>query len=452
MAREDALDQALALLGNRDLRHRFRGMPLPHGVAALLAVVGGEPERLRQAATARMAEPTQLLQAARQYVLEVMLFPGADDRRLLGLADDAEPAAMKAHYRALLSWLHPDRIGPDAAANVQAVHHAARINAAWHRLRAGTPTAAIRVPRWQRVEPDGGGRGRRWWLGGAIAAIAGGWLWLAWLPPTRTSLPPAEQAGHPPGIATSFSAALQGGRMDTTTPTPTPAVQTPPAPDNAPAAAAVAEPLLARLWTRPEDHRPAPAVPEPLPDLEPEPTRHLDTPEPATRPGGSPVVLAATAAIATPAAAPWPAAAPARQYQPRTAPAPAPSAVASVIDPVADIAAVPHLDGREQLAQARAGELLAWLTRQQDTPPPIWRSGQALDAALDVRQALAEAGGRRRPQVLHAQAHWRIEPEQARLQVPVQAAPRQPPHLLQASLQWRDGAWWVQSVALEPTP
>ena len=55
MAREDALDQALALLGNRDLRHRYRGMPLPHGVAALLAVVGGEPERLRQAATDRAA-------------------------------------------------------------------------------------------------------------------------------------------------------------------------------------------------------------------------------------------------------------------------------------------------------------------------------------------------------------------------------------------------------------
>ncbi|UWX04061.1 hypothetical protein H1235_00685 [Pseudoxanthomonas sp. NC8] len=82
-------------------------------------------------------------------------------------------------------------------------------------------------------------------------------------------------------------------------------------------------------------------------------------------------------------------------------------------------------------------------------PPPIWRNGRALDTAEAIRRDLAGDGGFRRPHMMQAQASRRIEPERARLQVPVQPADRSAPRLLHADLRWENEAWWVDSIALE---
>lgn len=83
-------------------------------------------------------------------------------------------------------------------------------------------------------------------------------------------------------------------------------------------------------------------------------------------------------------------------------------------------------------------------------PPPIWRSGHALDDAEAVRRGLAAgASTRARPQVLFDQVRWEIDGEQVRLQAPIAPADRGTARLLHASFRWHDQDWWVESVSLE---
>ncbi|WP_155953090.1 hypothetical protein [Pseudoxanthomonas suwonensis] len=187
MDRGDALPMALALFQEPGLRHDWRKRPLPDDMGRLLALVGGEPGRLERAAREVDADPDTLLQAARFYVQEILLFPEADDHRVLGLAPGADAATLKSHYRALQSWLHPDR---GEAGRAEAIY-ASRVNAAWSRLRAGRPVAASgeaepQVPkpatktrRWVRIE-EVPAAGRQWLFAVPLALAVGGvWLWLA---------------------------------------------------------------------------------------------------------------------------------------------------------------------------------------------------------------------------------------------------------------------------------
>jgi hypothetical protein len=473
MPREGALSLAIALFHAPGLRHGWRREPLPTDIGRLLALVGGEPRRLEQAAATLGVVPDDLLQAARFYVQEILLFADAGDRRLLGLADGDDPETIRSHYRYLQSWLHPDRGGASRAETV----HAARINAAWNRLRATTaqgavtatqaervapghpPTAAstTRVQHWVRVEQETQRRPKRWLLAIPVAvAIAGGWLWLASHPPSGTG---DAWSGEPAATATA----------------------TAPADGSTGANAAATE---VRSSPREEVASTAADTQRPLP---PAPTVRLPVATPATiaaKPSnahatdGSGVLAGAprerpsrnmrtTESIIAASSPARPSSPPADvpPSPPLLASVPAPAAIAKAQPPAAPLSAhdaprdrnpattsipapVPDLAGRNLAAQQRGDALLAYLTRPQAVPPPIWRSGQALDSAAAIQRDLA-GGGRRRPQVLHDQARWHIEPGQARLQVPVEPADRSGPRLLRAGLRWDNDAWWVESIALE---
>ncbi|MCY7313022.1 MAG: DnaJ domain-containing protein, partial [Pseudoxanthomonas sp.] len=112
------------------MRNMLREQPLPPDTGELLTLVAGSPEAVVVAARNCGEAPATVQEAACFFVQEVMLFPGADAYRLLGAQRGADDALLKAHYRALQSWLHPDRRGNDLKST-----YAARINSAWGRLR-----------------------------------------------------------------------------------------------------------------------------------------------------------------------------------------------------------------------------------------------------------------------------------------------------------------------------
>ena len=76
----------------------------------MLVLAGNDGSQLELAAAALGTDPAQLQQAARFYVLEVLLFPAANQHRLLGASPGADADTLKRHYRLLQAWLHPDRL------------------------------------------------------------------------------------------------------------------------------------------------------------------------------------------------------------------------------------------------------------------------------------------------------------------------------------------------------
>ena len=130
-ARGDALEWALALARAPGERHALRQRALPEGIEALLQIAAGSHGGALQAAMARSAESeSELVEAVRFYLREVLFHSGADAYRMLGLAHDASNEQIKGHHRLLQQWLHPDRHTSDWDAIF-----AGRVNAAWNALR-----------------------------------------------------------------------------------------------------------------------------------------------------------------------------------------------------------------------------------------------------------------------------------------------------------------------------
>lgn len=101
-------------------------------------------------------------------------------------------------------------------------------------------------------------------------------------------------------------------------------------------------------------------------------------------------------------------------------------------------------------ARSQAQVLLAFLTRKRGIAPPIWHNAAALDAAEAARVRLTQGAVFRRPQLREAGAKWTLGPDEVRLRVPVTPADHGAgEHLVDATMQWRDGQWWVSAVALE---
>ena len=423
------------------LRHELRLGPVPDDIEQVLALAGGERGHLERTAEALATDPDRLQQAARFYVQEVLLFQGAEDRRLLGLPPGADAATLKRHYRLLQSWLHPDRANADSGEAI----HSARINAAFHRLRHGSaaasmagatqdeafvpPTTPVRVRHWVRVEdaPPRRTGGRRLFVAALALVLVGGGLWLTWTPPQRPERGPIASLATPPPPAQGRKASASARFSDTLA---LPAIANEAIDSPPPDAAITAEGAHAAVQPR------SAARPEAEARVVPQQVAATATSEPVAVPVAASVPVASqavktTTAIASISAPALPQPDPVQARAPDPEPIPAP-------DPV-----------RARHAQQRAQALLAWLTSRQAVPPPIWRSGPALDAAESVRRQLADDSSRGQAQILHSQAHWRIEPDTARLQVPVRTSDRGSPRMLRAGLGWRDQEWWVESVTLE---
>lgn len=127
-----ALEWALALLRAPGERHALRQKPLPPGMERLLGVAAGAmPDALAETARDSGETEARVREAAQFYAREVLLHAQADAYRVLGVEADADAEQIKAHYRLLQHWLHPDRMRDEDDAIF-----AARVNIAWNRLRS----------------------------------------------------------------------------------------------------------------------------------------------------------------------------------------------------------------------------------------------------------------------------------------------------------------------------
>lgn len=217
----DILEQTLRASDDPVELAALADAPLPEGVGHLLSLLTGQSARVHSAAERLEVAPETLLVAVRRYVLEVMLHPAADDARMLGLTPHSGPDDLKRNYRALQSWLHPDRTdGPEDASALSA-----RINAAWSRLRAArraqssSGTLVAFRPRWQKVEVPAKRRPRRWIAAASVAPILLA-LTVALtmdLRPPDTSNAPRPVKASPSGdnpVISAPATALSPGRGD----------------------------------------------------------------------------------------------------------------------------------------------------------------------------------------------------------------------------------------------
>lgn len=132
MAANLALDAALALAHTPTLAEAMRRRPLPTGVEPLLQILAGDGASVAAAAGLAWDKDGHLLGAVELYVEQVMLYPGAPPRRVLGVDDGAGRPEMRRHMGLLMTWLHPDK---NAAAEWRSAY-AGRVLAAWRELSA----------------------------------------------------------------------------------------------------------------------------------------------------------------------------------------------------------------------------------------------------------------------------------------------------------------------------
>ena len=424
----NALEVALALMRLPSMRVPLRLQPLPDDVEQLIVLASGTAAPLA-AAVARTGEPAeQLLEAARFYIHEVMLFTGADAYRVLGVSTDATEDQIKLHFRHLQHWLHPDR-GGNALESV----FAARVNHAWGELRTPARRAAydarvlseasaphrVLVNEWRPTPAAGGVR----WRGGLLLAGAVALcLWLAWLAqrqanapapawePATESHPLAEQALLPvskaeeqafvePLMLAGSALAVEADRPDHDV---SPSV----------VAAAPASVMAESGWVL---DRPAQAAPVrelqkqiPVVAVVAAPTQSSRT---ASQPSAPPLATATTAP-------PEPA---------------APTRTVSL--------------EQMQLAQRRGRELIRFLASHAERAPPIWRNAAAQDAATSLRDRIQ---GER---VQFAAPDWRIAGERASMTSALQQhGNTDSAATLRAELAWHDGMWLVDRIEMEGLP
>jgi hypothetical protein len=127
-----ALVAAIALSRAPSLAGVLRTQALPDGVQLLLSILARDPDAAQKARAMTGLREAELIAAVELYVLQVMLYPGAPSRRILGVPPNADRAVIRAHLRLLLTWLHPDK-------NSSAWHapFARRVIAAWRQIDSG---------------------------------------------------------------------------------------------------------------------------------------------------------------------------------------------------------------------------------------------------------------------------------------------------------------------------
>ena len=430
----NALEVALALLRIPSMRVPLRQRPLPEGIDQLIVLATGAVEPLALAA-ARSGEPQgQVLEAARFYVREVLLFPGADAYRVLGVSASASDAQIKLHYRHLQHWLHPDRRGNDWESVF-----ATRINRAWNELRTPERRAAHDARTQQATSLEAAGARHRVLVSGWRAAPAAnaihwrGWvllvgvvgccLWLALLV-LRESHAPA-----PEWRQASTRAPTEPGRMSPTVGDEPTLQQVGAMPEVAvepadPASMATAERMTATAAPSP----PLPAAP--ITGSRPTPADSAAMQDSASTVAGVKTLapLPEKALVSPPRAgttAAWPAAV-----------------------PVA--AQVSRLSLQQlQLARLRGEELTHYLAGQADRAPPIWRNAAAQDAADSIRGQLDPI----REGLRFGQPDWRIAAERASMTSTIQRSGQAGlPAMLRVELAWHEGMWLVDRVEAEELP
>lgn len=141
----DALEQALALRAAPGRASMLRKRPLPDNVLLLIRIVAGDRNRLEGAARRTGETANAVLEAAQLYLQQILLSDDGDPYRVLGVPADASDDTIKAHYRSLMVWLHPDR-DPDR----WETGFADRVNGAWRAV--GSAARRAQHDEQRRVE------------------------------------------------------------------------------------------------------------------------------------------------------------------------------------------------------------------------------------------------------------------------------------------------------------
>ena len=439
----NALEVALALMRLPSIRASLRLQPLPDDVEQLIVLAAGAAVPLAAAAARSGELPVQVLEAARFYIREVMLFQGADAYRVLGVSPSASEAQIKLHYRHLQHWLHPDRVGNDWESMF-----ATRINAAWHELRTPARRAAydartsaeasaphrVLVSEWRPTPAAGAGR-RGWWFALAVAGCLG-LVWLAlqqanapapqWEPTAR----PIHAASPVPPLTDEETQILQrllAQQADTDTDTERDLAKA------LPVMTTQAQPTVVQT---------VPAQPAVVPSTSVQPVAEAGSGWVLDR-SAAPVAVARTRTSPAPASG--------KQVLPAAAALSAPLP-GNDLQPAEGLAAPPSPVSRVsleqiQLAQHRGRELTHYLASRTQRAPPIWRNAAAQDAATSLRDRIE---GER---VQFAAPDWRIAGERASMTSALKYSGKAGlPTTLRAELAWHEGMWLVDRVEIEGLP
>lgn len=109
MQKRPAIEIALELKAMPSLAKVMRKRPLPPEVTPVIRVAAGSQELAGEFSTRYGCSNTHIHEACVFFLQQVVLFPGSDSHRTLGVAAGAPLEQIRAHRRWLLMWLHPDR-------------------------------------------------------------------------------------------------------------------------------------------------------------------------------------------------------------------------------------------------------------------------------------------------------------------------------------------------------
>ncbi len=489
------LETALALHRAPGERFRLRERPLPPGIVQAIEVAAGSPQAVH-AAAAELGEPEPVIVEAARFYLEQVLFadPDADAYRVLGLASDATPDAIRTHHRWLQRWLHPDR-----AQAGDASIFATRVNQAFAQLRlpetrhaydvrlaearlagAAAPLSPDTVRHWGHDEAAPRyGRRSRWLLAAALVACGVLVVLIArnpdhgaqWDPDEIADAAVTREATRPAiedrdlgvlGAALSVAPAAEPPAESRGAQGPAAGVEHLPAraePEPTAVAAPPANPLralvaaaLRPLHRPPEPGRrvvsavstvPATRHPTPAPQAR-APAAQTQAPMPGAITSQQPPPQAAPAPAAVAAA---PSAAPsssATTTPPAAAPAPHQAAVATIRSEDAMLVAA-----RLPLAEQRVAQLAGYLASRPEAVP-LWDNVQAMTETNQARQRLNVRKGSKLE--LSGRA-WRMRPEQASLSADYRCRSYSDGPCngrLEVTLVWREGLWLVRGIVLGP--
>lgn len=109
MQKRPAIEIALDLREMPSLAKVVRKRPLPPEVTPVLRVAAGSPQHTQEFASKYRRSEAHIREACIFFLQQAVLFSGADNYRMLGLAPGAPAEQIREHRRWLLMWLHPDR-------------------------------------------------------------------------------------------------------------------------------------------------------------------------------------------------------------------------------------------------------------------------------------------------------------------------------------------------------
>jgi hypothetical protein len=105
----EAMDLAIEALRSPLSKKRSPLRGPPRGMLTVIKAAAGDETTLAHHADAHGLDQDQVKEAAKHYLLPLLLNPENKGLSMIGLADSASETEFKDHKRWLLKWLHPDR-------------------------------------------------------------------------------------------------------------------------------------------------------------------------------------------------------------------------------------------------------------------------------------------------------------------------------------------------------